>query len=536
MKGLKKILIIEDDVNILKYVKSILEDKYKIYWEDDGINGLKRFYSLNPDLLILDIMLPELSGFQICRIIKSDDDFSNIPIIAMTASTKFNNKLRIEDSGVDDYIQKPFLKDELISLIEKNISFERNDKKKSPQQVDDILKRAVKLLDDKIYELSILNELSIMISGENVLNDVLIAILRAFYKLSGITKVSIYFKLDNIFRYGGEMKNGIFSVFQPSDDFPKVISLENIEITKGFFKFKEDLSGLLIARNKQILGFLLFKQMDKKIISYNISNVFREFCSLAIWNCFQYEEIMDKAQTLEEANKKLKEMQLELISREKLSAMGQLACTMAHEINNPLAGISGYAQLIGDSIDNDKNRKFCKKIVEESERISKSIEKFLHFSDKPFFKEKVNVLFAMNEAISLLKGNKEFRTVNVDIGNKNIDFFTEIDRNELIQVFMNILLNSAQAMKGRGKINIKFKRIDNFIEIMIKDNGPGIDKEIRGKIFTPMFSFKKDKGSGLGLPLCMSILQKYGGHLYLDTSNKNGTCFKILIKNVGREK
>jgi len=117
-KTLKRILIIEDEEDIAQTTKMIIElEGYKAEIAQNGIEALHKVYNKKYDLILLDIVLPELNGYQICRILKDDGKYKNIPILMLTAKTPRSNKFRGIETGADDYLTKPYESTQLIATI-----------------------------------------------------------------------------------------------------------------------------------------------------------------------------------------------------------------------------------------------------------------------------------------------------------------------------------------------------------------------------------------------------------------------------------
>ena len=232
--------------------------------------------------------------------------------------------------------------------------------------------------------------------------------------------------------------------------------------------------------------------------------------------------------------KEIGKTQEKLIQSEKLASIGQLISSIAHEINNPLTPIIGYSQILleKNGIDS-KERKSLEIIHESAQRVFKVIEKLLSFSRE-------NLPVRRYEDINnVTEKSIEFRTYQLKLENieiiKDLDPRipkTMIDPNQIQQVIMNVLLNAEQAIvesHGQGSIVIKTRlKNDDYIEVSISDDGPGIPKKIMGKVFDPFFTTKQPgKGTGLGLSISYGIIKEHGGRVYIQDNEKGGATFVI---------
>ena len=117
---MKKILLVDDEQDIIDSLKFVLETSgFECYSADNGEDGLNLARQISPDLILLDVMMPKINGFKICRLLKYDNKYKNIPILMLTARSQEEDKLIGEETGADEYITKPFDINELVAKIEK---------------------------------------------------------------------------------------------------------------------------------------------------------------------------------------------------------------------------------------------------------------------------------------------------------------------------------------------------------------------------------------------------------------------------------
>lgn len=228
-------------------------------------------------------------------------------------------------------------------------------------------------------------------------------------------------------------------------------------------------------------------------------------------------------------------LEQQLRQAEKLSALGQLISGVAHELNNPLAVISGYAQLLAmrPAID-EKTCSDLIKIHRESERASKIVQNFLTFARKhPMEKANVNLNHLIEVSLELL--DYDLRASGIRLIRKLEANLPEVfaDANQLEQVFLNIINNAAHAMEGSHRekiIEIHTESTRSNVKAAITDYGKGIPVEILEKIFDPFFTTKEvGVGTGLGLSISYSIIKEHSGNIYAQNHSNGGAMFTIEL-------
>ena len=238
---------------------------------------------------------------------------------------------------------------------------------------------------------------------------------------------------------------------------------------------------------------------------------------------------------VEERTQQLTKMQDHLIQSEKMASMGQLAASIAHEVNNPLSGVLIYNQLIAKKITRgDFNREaildYLSKMEHELSRSTKLVSSLLDFAvqTEPKIKE-VNANDVLNRALELAihAGYKENTRVEKDL--QSLPTFMA-DPDQLEQVFMNLIMNALQAMPTGGTLGLRTYMENRELKIAVQDTGCGIPPENLSKIFTPFFSTKKEvKGVGLGLSVVYGIIQGLKGRIEVESKVGEGTTFTVCL-------
>ncbi len=237
---------------------------------------------------------------------------------------------------------------------------------------------------------------------------------------------------------------------------------------------------------------------------------------------------------LEMQSEQLKKMQEEVNQSRVLSALGEMAATVAHEIGNPLGGIGGYASLLARGIPpEDPKRKYVDKIIGGISSLNKIVGNLLAYTKKTHLQKQKTDLVAWAEAIlahAEIEIEKEKKKVSLERDFPAEFLNAEIDGERLQQVMLNLLINGIQAIEVEGKISVSIRSNENFAEITVADTGKGIKPENLKNIFTPFFT-TKEQGTGLGLAIVKKIVDLHEGEILVESIPGKGTkfCLKIPI-------
>jgi two-component system NtrC family sensor kinase len=245
----------------------------------------------------------------------------------------------------------------------------------------------------------------------------------------------------------------------------------------------------------------------------------------------------DLERQVQERTAALRSAQDQLVRTEKLTSLGKLSASIAHEINNPLAGILTFAKLIVRTLEagapDEATRgalvKHLLLVQRETERCSAIVRNLLDFArDRPISRKELHVNAVIEEALQLLANQIQIQGVTLEKRLGDVPT-VEGDFGQLRQACVNVIMNACEAMTRGGRLTVETATLpDGRVELSFQDTGPGIPPDHLSKIFDPFFT-TKEKGTGLGLSVVYGIVEKHGGTIDLQTELSKGTRIAIRL-------
>lgn len=242
---------------------------------------------------------------------------------------------------------------------------------------------------------------------------------------------------------------------------------------------------------------------------------------------------------VDQTREKQAELELEqqrgaMHQNEKLAALGSLLAGVAHELNNPLSIVVGYAGMLHEMATDEATKRRTKELHSAAERCGRIVKTFLSMArSKPIEKRNIDIDTVIDDVLELAAYG--LRSNGVTIMRKRAKNLptTLADPDQLHQVFMNVVLNAQQAMMtvaGARTLDVETRFDGTNIAVDIRDTGPGIPEDVRKRVFEPFFTTKpQGVGTGIGLSVCLRIVQAHGGTIFLDNNETGGTICRIRM-------
>jgi two-component system NtrC family sensor kinase len=228
----------------------------------------------------------------------------------------------------------------------------------------------------------------------------------------------------------------------------------------------------------------------------------------------------------------LRQAQEQLLQSEKMSAVGQLVSGVAHELNNPLTAILGYAQLLEEEELGERGRDYVSKLQRQAQRSQRLVQNLLSFARRR------NPSKALVDPRQIVEDTLALRDYDLHLNNVEVDrqFEADVpgviaDAHQLEQVFLNIINNAVDAILENarsGKLRVRVAAAGQRVIVEFRDSGPGMNEP--GRVFDPFYTTKPlGKGTGLGLSICYGILKEHGGEIVASNHPEGGACFQIYL-------
>ncbi|XZN89670.1 MAG: response regulator [Microcoleus sp.] len=554
------ILIVDDLIENLQLLSDVLfKLGYTVRSVTSGLMALKTIKVKRPDVILLDIKMPRMDGYEVCKAIKSDESLRQIPVIFISALDDVFDKVKAFESGGIDYITKPFHIEEVVARVENQLIIQRQQRLLEKEitirrEAEEVLYQSrallASVLNSSLDGIAALQAVRNHLSGEIedfrclVVNPV---IARVFKR----TREQIIGKLvvkKILHRIAPELFNCFVNIVENGDSLAQDFYYESVSSWFHFVAVKLG-DGFAIT----IRDITARKQAE-----------------------FQLKQ---QAENLKLTLRELKRTQAKLIHSEKMSSIGNLVAGVAHEINNPVNFIHGnlspateyfqdllnlvklYQQHLPDpppeiqaeikAINLDFLQEDLLKLLNSmqigTERIQEIVLSLRNFSrhDEAEFK-RVDIHQGIDNTLMILQNRLKATLKNPEIAVIK-DYgqlpLIECYSGQLNQVFMNLINNAIDSVSThfigeRPKIKITTQVHNNHrISIKISDNGWGIAKELQSKLFDPFFTTKEvGEGTGLGLFICHQIVvDKHGGDLYCYSTLGKGAEFVIEIPIVKKK-
>ncbi|QCF25401.1 ATP-binding response regulator [Hydrocarboniclastica marina] len=502
------ILLVDDNPQNLKVLYETLNDRgYHLLIANDGEKALSLAARHQPELILLDIMMPGMDGFSVCEHLKASPATEHSAVVFLSALDDLEAKVRGFALGGVDYIAKPFQAQEVIARVDTHvrvIQLERTLKSRN-EKLEADQARILNAISEGIYGLDTDGRIAFA-------NPAAASTLRSTVDtLIGRDFFDLHFAKDAAM---GESAPGRSTCKLGLEEHRRNVAMARPD---GSF-FAAELWATPALEKGELRGAVI---------------VFRDITV----------ELQAEAE-LEEARKTVQFQRSELDHAARLSTIGEMTAGFAHEVNQPLTAIANYAQLAvrlsgADRLDVDGLRQVLGKIEAQSHRASEIIRHIRGFVRTPSGGARaVSVYDLLAETCGFAEVDAETNEVELrlEVPPGLPPVYT--DPAHVHQVALNLIRNALEATRSKGShdaVEIVARREGaEMVVIEVRDRGCGLPPEAEQRLFHPFFTTKQE-GMGIGLALCRSLVQAQGGEIGFKRRENGGTCFWFSLPVVSGE-
>ncbi|MEA3339307.1 MAG: response regulator [Chloroflexota bacterium] len=534
-----RILIVEDDVEMVEMMQHMLSlvrcEVLVAHSGKEAFATLRREAAAGSeiDLILLDVMVPGMDGYEVITRVKADPALRNTSIIMTTALDSVSDKTLGLGLGADDYITKPFDPQELLARIDAIMR----------------IRRSEQALRRRNQELAALIEINRMVTSSLDLDAVLKATvlgIREILRVEAGSLVLVDEEADTlVFRTTFSPEQGWVTgrTIQPGEGIVGYVVqsgestiVNDIERDPHFSAEVDEEAGITshtilcapLTIHDRVLGAIevinklngKFTEQDLELLQAMAASI-----AVAVDNSNLYNELADFAKEIERS-------QAQLVQAEKMAAIGRLAASIAHEINNPLQSIHNSMHLsLHEGLSERKRLKYLSMAQSEVRRLIEIVQRMLDFyrpSRGGMSPADINEI--VENVLALAQKRLQHSRVNVHTSLASGLPATPMVPDQITQVFLNIVINAIEAMPSGGDLWLETLLAEGgeWVIVRFQDTGSGIPAEQIVNLFEPFYTTKSD-GTGLGLAISYGIVERHGGVIEASSQPGQGATFVVKL-------
>ncbi|MDM8549454.1 response regulator [Desulfobacterales bacterium HSG2] len=532
-----KILIVDDNPENIHLLSKNLEDDYEVMYATAGEKALEIVFSDDrPDLILLDIMMPGMDGYEVCERLKADAGTREIPVIFLTAKSQAEDETRGLALGATDYISKPFSMPVVQARISAalRLKTEMDRRVMLARELEELNKDLEARVTEKVAELRLAHE-ELKVSENNY---------RSIFENA----------VEGIYR---STPDGRFLTASPSMagmlgyDSPEDLVTSVTDIGLQCYVNPDDRKSLMrtLTEDGVTRGFeIRMKKKDAEIIWCSVSaRLVRDEQGQGLY----IEGFCTDISRQKDAEQALRESQAQLRHAQKMEAVGTMAGGIAHDFNNILFPVLGYAEMLSDDIPEDSPmRPAVNEVIRGTLRAGDLVKQILAFTRQADQENRpLNIRPVLKEVMTLSRATLP-ATIGIRQDTENAYGMVMADPTRIHQIVMNLITNAFHAMEDGGTLTVTLGDADftsdslpgpelspgPYVCLTVADTGVGMDAATREKIFDPYFTTKEpDRGTGLGLSVVHGIVKSYDGGIVVESEPGKGTSFQVFLPRIVSE-
>ena len=534
-----RILIIEDNPEMAELMRNMLSPVrcqiQDVRSGEEALDFMRQEAEAGheTDLVLLDIMMPEMDGYEVIARLKADPLLKKTSVIMTTALDSISDKTLGLGMGADDYITKPFDPQELLARIDAVMRVRRSEKA--------LLRRN--------QELAALIEIGRVVTSSLDMDEVLEATIKGIREILQVEAGSLVLVDEEtdrlVFRTTFTPEQGWVAgrTIEPGRGIVGHVvqtgetKLANdVDLDPHFSAEVDEETGLtarailcvpLTIRDRVIGAIAVinklngaFTNQDQELLQAMAASV-----AVAVENANLYSELADFAEELERS-------QAQLVQAEKMAAIGRLAASIAHEINNPLQAIHNTLHLsLHKGLEVDKRLHYTGLAQAEVQRLIEIVQRMLDFyRPSRGGAEPTDINSILENVLTLAQKRLEHGNVRVNTHLAPKLPPVPMVADQITQVFLNVIINAIEAMPSGGDLDLEtaLSKDGEWALVRFHDTGAGMSAEEIANLFEPFYTTKTD-GTGLGLAISYGIIERHGGTINVSSQPGQGTTFVVKL-------
>lgn len=492
MNASAKILIAEDDPTAQKLLSVILKSpSYELIFANNGFEAFALAKVHEPDLVLSDVMMPEMTGYELCQVLRNHPQYSDIPIVLLTTLSDKESRLKGIEAGADDFISKPYDMDELRARVRgilrlnrfRKLLQEREASQMREKRDERRIREQANLLNqthDAVVQLDAEENIRFWNSGAE--------------RLYGWTAEEITGKPASSVIFG--------------QDIGRIFEIRRTLHAEGRW------SGEI-------------EQVDRNGVPLIVESR---------WSLVRDDEGQPVSTLLintDITEKRRMERQFQRVQR--METIGMLASGVAHDLNNMLTPISLGVEMLRLGLEPDQLEGVLTMIENSVKRGSALVKQVLTFGREGGEQGLIQPKHVLNEVLGLIRETFP-KTITLDSPAPRTLRTLQVGATQLSQILLNLCVNARDAMPNGGRLTVRAENGADSVVFVVADTGEGIPADVLDRMFDPFFTTKEaGKGTGLGLATVKGIVEREGGTIRVETEVGKGTTFYVALPAVADE-
>lgn len=532
-----RILIADDNADMRAYVERLLRPHYEVEAVADGQAALVAIQAEPPDLVVADVMMPRLDGFELLRELRANPETRTMPVILLSARAGEESRLEGLEQGADDYLTKPFSARELLARANGALEIARV-RRETEERLRNAEAEARRLLE--------INQTTMANMGEGMYtvntHGLVTYMNPEAERLFGWRCEEILGRRMHDMTHYKHLDGSAFPIeecagFQVMHENKTLKDFEDTFIRKdgSFFPVSYS-SSPLRDPNGEIAGLVVVFQdiTDRKRAKEQLENTVAE----------RTRELMQANRSLLRDMEERKKLEEQLLQAQKMESVAVLAGGVAHDFNNILNIIHAYASLLEERANEDDQIKESVTVINDTVKRGATLVQQLLTAARKGSGTELKAVDANVVVERLLPLIKETFPKDIELSfaaEPELPMITA-DRSQIEQALLNLCVNARDAMPDGGKLSLRTRVVDGdatqmfagaagaYVCVEVSDTGIGMNESIRQRIFEPFFTTKDiGQGTGLGLAVVFGIVKNHNGFIDVASEVHSGTTFRLYF-------